>query len=371
MLKEVLILHCTGNRLIGGRAQVLLVQLDGRRYNEVAAIIGFMPQEVTVATIKDVARSAGLTVTTVSRVLNNRGYISDETRKKVYQVMAELDYQPNEIARSLYRKHSKMIGLIIPAVSHPFFGELSAAIELTAYEAGYKIVLCNSHLDQTKERGYVDLLKRHKMDGIIMASHTLEVDEYENLNMPLVTVDRQISESIPSISCDNYEGGRLAAQHMIRKGTRKAAYICGSLKLDLLANRRYDAFEEAMAANDIPHVVIQTDIDVFDVTQYETLVNRLFEEHPDIDAVFASDLKAAHVLQTCNRLGKRVPEDVRVVGYDDIKLANLLVPRLTTVRQPIGELGKRCVELILRQVEGEKVPNATVLPVELVERASG
>lgn len=323
-----------------------------------------------MATIKDVAREAGLTVTTVSRVLNNRGYISEATRKKVYQVMAGLDYQPNEIARSLYRKHSKMIGVIIPTVSHPFFGELSSAIELSAYEAGYKIVLCNSHLDQTKERVYVDLLKRHKMDGIVMASHTLEVDEYENLNMPLVTVDRQISPSIPSISSDSFEGGRLAAQLLLRKGAKRAAHICGSLKLDLLPNRRHDAFVQEMTAHGVPPIVVQTNIDVFDVTQYESLVNRLFDEHPDIDAVFASDVKAAHVIQTCHRLGKRVPQDVMVVGYDDIKLANLLVPRLTTVHQPIDEMGRRIVELIIRQVNGEEVPSMTVLPVTLIERAS-
>lgn len=323
-----------------------------------------------MATIKDVAREAGLTVTTVSRVLNNRGYISEATRKKVHQVMADLNYQPNELARALYRQRSKMLGLIIPTVSHPFFGELASSIEFHAYEAGYKILLCNSHLDRGKERIYVDMLKRHKMDGIVMASHTLEVDEYENLGMPLLTVDRQISPQIPCISSDNFEGGRLAAEHLIEKGAKKAAYICGSLKLDLLANRRHEAFVAEMISHGVPYVVVQTNIDVFDGSQYESLVDRLFAEHPDIDAVFASDIKAAHVIQVCSRLGKRIPEEVRIVGYDDIRLASLLVPRLTTVRQPIDLLGKRIVELLLRQVDGESVPSETVLPVTLVKRSS-
>lgn len=323
-----------------------------------------------MATIKDVAREAGLTVTTVSRVLNNRGYISDATRKKVYAVMAQLDYQPNEIARSLYRQRSKMLGLIVPTVSHPFFGELSTSIEQHAYAAGYKIVLCNSHLDQEKEREYVDMLKRHKVDGIIMGSHTLRVDEYENLNMPMVTIDRQISDSIPSLSSDNFEGGRLAAQLLISRGCRKIAYICGSLKLELLANRRHDAFVQEMKKADVPYVVVQTNIDVFDTTQYEALVNSLFAGHPETDGVFASDLKAARVIQTCARLGKRVPGDVRVVGYDDVKLASLLVPPLTTIRQPIEEMAQQLVELILRQLAGESVPMTSVLPVALVERLS-
>ncbi|HUX52039.1 MAG TPA: LacI family DNA-binding transcriptional regulator [Spirochaetia bacterium] len=323
-----------------------------------------------MATINDVAREAGLTVTTVSRVLNNRGYISEATRTKVHRVMAELDYQPNEIARSLYRQRSKMLGLIVPTVSHPFFGELSSSIEQQAYEAGYKIVLCNSHLDQEKEREYVNMLKRHKVDGIIMGSHTLRVDEYENLNMPIVTIDRQISDSIPALSSDNYEGGRLAAKLLLSRGCRNVAHICGSLKLELFANLRHDAFIQEMARAGVSCVVVQTNIDVFDTTQYEALVNTLFSEHPETDGVFASDLKAARVIQACVRLGKRVPDDVRIVGYDDVKLASLLVPALTTVHQPIDEMARQLVQLMLRQIAGESVPMRTVLPVTLVERHS-
>ena len=323
-----------------------------------------------MATIKDVAREAGLTVTTVSRVLNNRGYISAATREKVYRIMEELDYQPNEIARSLYRQRSMMIGLIVPTIAHPFFGELAGSIEQHAYAAGYKIVLCNSHLDQEKERDYVEMLKRHKVDGIIMGSHTLGVDEYENLHMPIVTVDRQISPSIPSLSSDNYEGGRIAARLLIAKGCKKIAYVCGSLKLELLANRRHDAFVDEMTQAGIPYVVTQTNIDVFDTTQYGALISELFAAHPETDGVFASDLKAARVIQTCTSLGKRVPEDIRVVGYDDVKLASLLVPPLTTIHQPIDEMAKKAIELIIHQIEGESVPMNTMLPVTLVERLS-
>ncbi len=174
-----------------------------------------------MATIKDVAERVGVTVTTVSRVLNNRGYISEATRQKVYEVMKELDYQPNEIARSLFRKKSNIIGIIIPTVSHPFFSELSNYIEYYAYNSGYKVILCNSHLDRTKEKEYVDMIRRHKVDGIIMGSHTLEIDEYINLNLPIVTFDRCIDESIPYVSSDNYGGGKLATNLLIEKGCKK------------------------------------------------------------------------------------------------------------------------------------------------------
>lgn len=321
-----------------------------------------------MATIKDVAQLAGVTVTTVSRVLNNRGYISERTRGKVYAAMKELNYQPNEIARSLYRKKSNIIGLIVPTVAHPFFGELSANIEYYAYEAGYKILLCNSHLDRKKEKEYIEMLKRHKVDGIIMGSHTLEVDEYLNLSLPIVTFDRQITNTIPYISSDNFTGGKLATDLLIRKGCKKLAHICGNLSLDLLANKRYEAFVIEAVNSNIDYEIVQTSIDVFDVNQYERLVHNLFREHPDIDGVFASDMKAIHVIQACSRFSKKIPDDLRIVGYDDIKQASLVVPRLTTIRQPVEEMSKLAVELIIKQINKEAVPMENILPVTLIER---
>ena len=154
-------------------------------------------------TIKDVAERAGVSVTTVSRVLNNRGYISEATRKKVYQAMEELDYQPNEVARSLFRKKSNIIGLIVPTVAHPFFAELTAYLETYAYSRGYKVLICNSQLDASKEQEYIWMLRRNQVDGIIMASHTLEVEEYKKLDLPVVAFDRFISKRIPYVTSDN------------------------------------------------------------------------------------------------------------------------------------------------------------------------
>jgi LacI family transcriptional regulator, sucrose operon repressor len=321
-------------------------------------------------TIKDVALLAGVTVTTVSRVLNNRGYISDQTRAKVAEAMKALDYVPNEVARSLHRQRSNIIGLILPDVSHPFFGELAMHIEYYAYEAGYKILLCNSHLDSAKERDYIDMLKRHKVDAIIMGSHTLDVSEYLNLSMPIVTIDRKLDENIPSVSSDNRQGGLLATRRLIARGCKKIAMITGNLQLELLANQRCSAFKSEAEARGVSYVIVQTKLDVFDYSQYGALVDKLFEEHPDIDGVFASDVKAAHVVHACNRLKKAIPEDVKVVGYDDTQIASLLVPRLTTVRQPKEAMAKLALETVVKQIRGEPCTIETVLPVELIDRES-
>ncbi|WP_055107000.1 LacI family DNA-binding transcriptional regulator [Paenibacillus ihumii] len=324
-----------------------------------------------MATIHDVALRAGVSVTTVSRVMNNRGYISETTRSKVFAAMDELGYQPNEIARSLLRKQSNILGLIVPSVSHPFFSELADRIEYYAYLKGYKVLLCNSQLDPVKERDYIEMLRRNRVDGIIMGSHTLEVDEYCNLRSPIVTFDRQIGQDIPYISSDNYEGGRLATERLISQGCRKIAHICGNLQLDLLANRRTDAFRDVVKQHGVEHLIIQTDMNVFDQARYGQLLRKLLMEHPEIDGIFAtSDIIGAFAIKECEIAGKRVPEDVKVVGYDDVNAARWLTPELTTIRQPIDEFGRMAVEVLSRQVEGEPVEIANSLPVELIVRGT-
>ncbi|WP_110930458.1 LacI family DNA-binding transcriptional regulator [Paenibacillus bouchesdurhonensis] len=324
-----------------------------------------------MATIHDVALKAGVSVTTVSRVMNNRGYISEATRTKVFAAMDELGYQPNEIARSLLRKQSNILGLIVPSVSHPFFSELADRVEYYAYQKGYKVLLCNSQLDPVKERDYIEMLKRNRVDGIIMGSHTLEVDEYMSLRSPIITFDRQIGKDIPYISSDNYEGGRLATERLISQGCRKIAHICGNLQLDLLANRRTDAFRDVIQQRGIEHLIIQTNMNVFDQARYEQLLRELLLAHPDIDGIFAtSDIIGAFALKECELAGKRVPEDIKIIGYDDVNAARWLSPELTTVRQPIDDFGRLAVELLSKQVEGETVEIENALPVELVVRGT-
>jgi LacI family sucrose operon transcriptional repressor len=322
----------------------------------------------SMATINDVAERAGVSVTTVSRVLNNRGYISEKMRQRVYRAMEELNYQPNEIARSLLRKQSNLIGLIIPNVAHPFFGEFASSVEYYAYQNGCKLLLCNSQLDPVKERDYIEMMRRHRVDGIIMGSHTLEVEEYRNLNYPIVTLDRKIDD-LPYVASDNERGGELAAQLLISKGCRKIAHICGNLKLEMLSNRRTIGFERVARQHNVEFMTIQTNMDVFDQQEYDRIISRLMAEFPDIDGVFAtSDIIAAFVIKWCRKFGKQVPGQIRIVGYDDVNAATWINPGITTIRQPIREMGRLAVELIRRQMDGETIEKEHLLPVELVER---
>lgn len=324
-----------------------------------------------MANIKDVAEKAGVTVTTVSRVLNNRGYISQKTRKRVLDAVEHLDYQPNDLARALFRQKSNMIGLIIPSVSHPFYAELVNSVEYYAYNSGYKILVCNSYYNSEKEKDYINMLKRNQVDGIIMGSHTLDVSEYLNLSLPIVAIDRFLSDKIPYIASDNYTGGILATKLLIQKGCRHLAHISGPLFLSTPANKRYDAFVEVAKENGVLIEVCEMELNSFEEKEHEKLIYNLLQKHPDIDGIFASsDMVAISVINVCNSIGKKIPDDVKVVGYDDIYLASMFIPSITTIHQPIEKIGQLAIDIINRQCDNKSISMENILPVELIERNS-
>ncbi|PUA40171.1 LacI family transcriptional regulator [Paenibacillus elgii] len=323
--------------------------------------------------IEDVAAKAGVSVTTVSRVLNNRGYISQATRDKVAQAMKELNYQPNEMARSLFRKKSNMIGLIIPTVAHPFFSELVYQLEYYADQKGYKVLLCNSNRDISKERKYIDMLKKNQVDAIVMGSNVQDVKHYLNLNLPIISFDRTVANNIPIVTSDNYMGGRLASRLLIDKGCRKLAHISGGVggpnHAALLASKRFQGFRDELPDTGIEHVSLELEVaGLGDKRNVDELV-RFFQEHPDADGVFAtSDVLAALVIQACHQLKKTIPQEMKIIGYDDVGIASLVWPRLTSIRQPIREMSECAIELIAKLLQGEEVSMINSFPVTLIQR---
>lgn len=324
-----------------------------------------------MANIQDVASKVGLSVTTVSRVLNNRGYISEKTRKKVYEAMEELNYQPNEIARALFRKSTNIIGVIVPSVGHPFFGKLVEAIETYASTKGYKIMLCNSFHERNKEIDYIQMLKSNKVDGIIIGSRSADLKKYMESSLPFVSIDRILNETTPCVSSDNYQGARLATTYLIEQNCRKLAFIGGTPSLNLMANQRQQAFVDVCTASCITNVVVPTAESHLSAMDYTECIENLLQSHPDIDGIFASsDIIAAQVLQIVVQLGRKVPQDIKIVGFDDIILSRLTSPQITTVHQPVDRMGKCAVDFILRKMKGEAVPMRMVFPVTLIKRGT-
>ena len=322
-----------------------------------------------MATLKDVAAETGLTVTTVSRVLNNRGYISDETREKVYAAMKKLNYRPNEVARSLSKQTSNTIGVIVPHISHPYFSEMISNLENAASKKGYKIILCNSRGKDQKEREYLEMCTSNRVAGIILCSAGVAVEEFSGSNIPLVTVERFLENGTASVECDNLQGGRLAAEHLIQKGCKHLLHISGVRETAMPADERAKGFALVCEKAGVIFHEITTNREQYDNEEYYDFINQILKQYPDVDGIFASsDVIAAQTIQVCERLGKQIPKDIKLVGFDDVKLARMLHPQLTTIHQPIKEMATAAVELTVLAVEGQTVAKRSLLPVSLVER---
>ncbi len=324
-----------------------------------------------MATLKEVAERAGVTVTTVSRMFNKPEKVSKKTRDKIQLAMMELSYTPNEIARSLSKRTSNMIGLIVPSACNYFFCKLVDSIEHHTAKAGYKLLLCTSNHEREKEIDYFRMLKANKVAGVIIASRTQDIAEHVSLDAPIISIDRKISPIIPSVCSDNFTGGRLAARHLLERGCRKLAYFSGSPALEGMdANRRLDGFRSILSEHGLIPVVSELSEERFVNMQYEDIIEAFFTAHRDVDGIFTSnDIIAAKILRYCSKNGIPVPGQIKLVGYDDIDLSSLYTPSITTIRQPVDDMCRCAVENII-QYNTRSIPVSTVFPVSLIVRES-
>lgn len=324
-----------------------------------------------MATIVDVAKLAGVTPTTVSRVINNRGYISEKTRDKVNEAMDQLGYQPNEIARSLTKQKSNTIGVIVPHISHPYFAKLISNLENEAAKNGYKIILCNSKEKAEKEKQYLDMCKSNRVAGIILCSGNVESNKINTSNIPVVLLEKNFEEGKLGIQCDNYQGGKLATEHLIDCGCKRLLHFSGVIDEDMPADNREKAFIDICNEKNVEYFIRKYDINTYNEMNYYEYIKDTLNEIKNIDGIFASsDLIAAQVIQVCNELNIRIPSDVKLVGFDDVEIAKLTTPTITTIHQPIKEMAKLAIELIDSKYKNIEVNEQTILPIELVVRNS-
>ncbi|MCP3764936.1 LacI family DNA-binding transcriptional regulator [Domibacillus sp. A3M-37] len=320
--------------------------------------------------IKDVAKRAGVSPTTVSRVLNNRGYLSEKTRLKVDQAMTELNYIPNDVARSLYTKKTNLIGFVFPSTANAFYGELIARMENICFELGYKVLLCNSSNQPEKEESYVAMLLGNQVDGIISGAHNRGIKDYQRSNLPVVAIDRYLSDSIPVVSSDNYQGGRHATELLIQKNCKSIIHINGPKELETPGNKRRYAYEDVMKENGMPFKTYETPVTAQE-QQVVSVISRLFNENPDMDGVFASDDQlAARVLTEAKRRKIAVPEQLKVVGYDGTETMRTILPELTTIQQPLDVIAEKAVHTLIQEIEGQYELVDTkefVFPIKLIE----
>lgn len=307
-----------------------------------------------MATIRDVAMAAEVSVATVSRVMNNSGYVSEETRKKVERAVEKLNYKPNAVARSLFKKQSKTIALILPDIKNPFFPEVARGVEDLLNSREYTLLLCNSDEDIEKEINYMEMIEQKYVDGVIIVTSTLTPKHIKSAAVPVVALDRPIGENVPSVSVNNFEGARQAVRHLKSAGCKRIAHIRGPVNV-INSDDRYKGYlEEVENESWFDHRYVVPG--EFDVQKTAEATMRLLTENPEIDGIFAgNDYMAMGVMKAARKLGIRVPEELSVIGFDGIEMGQLTNPEMTTMAQPIYDLGKTAAELLLQIIKGKNV----------------
>ena len=329
-------------------------------------------------TLKDLARLANVSPSTVSRALAGHPSISETTRRKVKELARAHEYSPNHLARGLVTRRSNLIGLLVPDITNPFFSEWAQAAELEASKHGYAVILCNTMRRRAQEDQHIRMLHELRVTGLLTCSldpTNPTIRDLSTASSPVVFCDPELPQGVAAslVRSDSVEGARLATQHLIALGRKRIAHLAGSE--DSIATRqRVEGYKRALGEAGLPFLpncVVSTEYS--EAGGYES-IQKLLDSEPEVDAVFAAnDLIAVGAMLGAGLLGRRVPEDLAVVGFDDIRLASLVEPPLTSIRIHAREMGRTGMEILLDHLKHPDRPYAVVElePTLIVRKSCG
>lgn len=318
-----------------------------------------------MASIIEVAKKAGVGIATVSRVINNSGYVKKETREKIEQVIKEIGYVPNEIARSMTLQRNHIVAFILPNSTHLFFGELLYFVEEELFNKGYKLMICNSSMQTEKDLAYIELLKKNRVDAIILITNN-DVESYLDKTLPIISFDRKF-DGVPFVASDNYHGGVMAARHLVEKGCKHIMFIGDdaqgvNTKVSTEVSKRRLGFIDELKKHGIDHI-INVEYPLGNYIYIPEYVHQIIRSHPEVDGIFCiSDAVAAEVIINLEKHGRHIPKDVRVIGFDGGRSFLNLGKRLTSIGQSPKLIAEAISNMIVKFYSKEKVEN-TIVPV--------
>ncbi len=317
-----------------------------------------------MATIKDVAQLAGLSVATVSRAMNGSGYVSKASQEKIDRAIAELNFTPNEVARSLFQKKSKMIGLLLPDISNPFFPLIAKGVEDYFSEKGYQVILGNAQEQPEKTNQYFQAFEQNNIAGILCA---VEASTQMTLKQPIVYLDRGGKDVEYAVYSDDLMGGELAAQAILESEAKEIVVITGPKEIERLRDRQLSV-EYTFKKAQMPYYLLASKS--FSLEEAKQTAKQLFLTYPKVDSVIApSDIHAIAVMQEAHHLGYQIPKQVQIIGYDDIPMSELMIPRLTTIHQPAYQIGYEGAKMLYQLIQEQKIKEKKlILPVYLENR---
>lgn len=322
--------------------------------------------------IKEIARLAGTSVATVSRVINQNGRFSEETGQRVREVIEAYNYRPNELARSLRVDKAQVVGVIVPDITNEFFSYIARKIETDLLEKGYMAVICDTNESMEREKQYIETLKAMRVGGIIYVSGDQKIEPIRDI--PAVYIDRKpefVNGDRGScfIGGDNYQGGYLAAQRLIRAGRKRIAIVLHARTI-ATQEKRLNGYRQALYDYGIPggeELIYQ--VENVDMDHGFRITKEIWESPERPDAIFySSDILAIGALQYFHERGVKIPQDVSIVGIDDIPLSARVTPALTTVRQDYLKYGSLASNAVVKMMKGDQEKRTYILSMELIER---
>ncbi len=325
----------------------------------------------------DVARLAGVSRATVSAVVNDNKFVSDELRERVLQAIGQLGYRPDGIARSLKSSRTATIGLVIPSIESHFWAPVVRGAEGALAESGFRLVLANTDENGDRAEAALEGLLDHRVDGVLIAppagSQYHHYRAYLQSGRPLVFIERTVvGVTTDYVGVDGRAGGFAAASHLLRLGRRRLGVL--SLPLDVSASiERLDGIRDALQAEHLTLSSGQVEVGLFSEREGFAAAQRLIENEPRTDALISAGLRMTiGAFAAVREAGLRIPDDIALIGYDETPWASLLTPPLTVVRQPARDLGRIAAEMLLRRLHGDadEGPQSIVLQPELVVRGS-
>lgn len=327
-------------------------------------------------TIYDVAKLSGLSKTTVSRVINNHSYVSEEKKNLVLKAMKELNYTPNPSARKLRGQVTTTIGVIVPRIVNPFFSYLVDSIEQVAYKNGYHVLIFQSNEDKEKELAFLNLLKTKQVDGIIMTSieNDWSIIEPFTESGPILLCNEYVNNANVSIvRLDQYKGAYIGVKHLLEKGHRKIGYCTGGLFAEEGKDKdRNQGYQKALQEAGIEPDPKWIFVNQHSIEDGKQVVKKILSMEDRPTAIFTgSDEIAGGMMIEAKECDLKIPNDLAIIGFDDQPLAQMLDPKLTTIRQPIDQMGVKAMETLIDMLNDSEVKVETFeLPIELVVRSS-
>ena len=322
--------------------------------------------------VKDIAEMANVSVATVSRVMNQNGRYSKATEEKVKEIIKKYNYHPNELARGLRVNKAQVIGVIVPDITNEFFSYIARKIESELIGRGYMTVICDTNETEKMEEKYIQMLMAMRVSGIIYISGDCTLRQLDGL--PTVYIDRKPNEpksreNISFIGSDNYQGGYLGTKRLIDAGRKNIAIVLHDKNLET-QERRLNGYKHALLENGIsmnPELIFK--VSTIDMNSGYSVTQKLWEKYKDIDGIFySSDVLAIGAIRYFSEHDIKIPQEISIIGFDDIPISSKVTPALTTVRQQYTEFGKIAAESIIRIINGETEYRKYILSVEIMER---